>query len=523
MKYPIGKQDFKAIREEGYLYVDKTRFIAELLEGSSYSFLARPRRFGKSLFLSTLECFFRGERDLFKGLYIDSYDWEWEEFPVIHIDLNGVNYTTDKSALLLKLNKELEAVENKYEVKHYQGLTSLRLDTLIRNLFEKTGRKIVVLVDEYEKPILDTIDNPVLCDQFREELRGFYGVLKSLDRYLKFVFITGITKFGKMNIFSQFNNILDISLLDRYNSVCGITDDEIREYFKEGVEKLGESKGIEPEGALSLLKENYDGYHFSENCPDLYNPYSLICALANSDINPYWSETGTPTILAQMLLSNDYSLEDLNGIRVQKNRLMDVGYEFDDPVPLFYQTGYLTIKHYNRALNLFTLGFPNSEVEVAFFNFLMPYYMKAKSAKSKSFVTDFIEGIHTGDAEGAMKALEAFSSSINYDIVQAPEVERHFQNMIYLFSRLIMPYTVTVKAEEHTSDGRIDLLITTERYVYIFEFKRDRSAKEALRQIEERGYWRQFSSDSREVFLIGVNFSTAKRRIDGYIVKLMGN
>lgn len=374
VRYPIGKQDFKSLREGGYAYVDKTSYIARLLEGSTYYFLGRPRRFGKSLFLSTLEYFFLGERELFKDLAIDSYPWRWEEYPVIRIDLNGADYAETTDALSEKLNQQLSPVEEKYGIENKSKDLIDRFYQLIRRLSESRAKKVVVLVDEYEKPVIDAIGNPKIQDKNKDFLRGFYGVLKSLDKYLKLVFLTGVTKFGQMSVFSGLNNIDDISMDDDFGAVCGITEAELKLNFHEGLSQLAERNCTSREGALALLKENYDGYHFSERCPDLYNPYSLIKALSKNKIGSYWSLSGTPNLLAAMLVEQKYDLGKLNGIRATERRLMGIGNQFEDPVALLYHTGYLTIKSFDRELEEYVLGFPNKEVEQAFFEYLLPNY-----------------------------------------------------------------------------------------------------------------------------------------------------
>ena len=369
-RYAIGLQDFKSLRKGDYIYVDKTDYIARLLEGSKYYFLGRPRRFGKSLFVSMLEYFFNGERDLFKGLAVDSYKWNWETYPVIHLDLNGANYTERKEALVSKLIQQLKYTEEKYDIIPSTEEIAERFEYLITQLYKKTGKEVVVLVDEYEKPVLDVIDNPALSDSYRETLRAFYSVLKSTDKYLKLVFMTGVTKFGKMSVFSGLNNIKDISLDDRYGAVCGITRQELIENFREGIVSLATKKKVTYEEALEILKSNYDGYHFSEDCPDIYNPYSLLNALDSRKIEAYWAETGTPTLLIQTLLRRNYDLSELDGVYASSKRLTTLTDQLDDPIPLFYQTGYLTIKSYDENLEQFLLSYPNLEVEKAFFDFL---------------------------------------------------------------------------------------------------------------------------------------------------------
>ena len=371
IKYPIGKQDFKSIREDGYLYVDKTSYISKLLQQGSYFFLARPRRFGKSLFLSTLEYFFRGERYLFKELSIDNFNWHWIKYPVIHLDLNGTDYTQNY-ALEQRLSAFLSFYENEYAIPPEKELgIQERFRNLILQIYETAHQQVVVLVDEYEKPLLDTLDISAVFEKNKETLRGFYGVLKSMDHYLKMVFMTGVTKFGQMNVFSGFNNIRDISMNPDFGAICGITQYELELNFREGIEDLAKEKHLDFKSSLQLLKNNYDGYHFCGKCPDIYNPFSLLNALADKKIGSYWSYTGTPALLANLLLKKNYDLEGLDGIEASERRLMGVNNQFDDPVALFYQTGYLTIKDYDETLDEFILGYPNIEVEQAF----LEYYM----------------------------------------------------------------------------------------------------------------------------------------------------
>lgn len=367
-RYPIGQQDFKDIREGGFAYVDKTGFIPKLLDGSKFYFLARPRRFGKSLFLSTLEYFFNGDKNLFKGLDVEKYQWEWDSYPVIHIDLGGANY--DKKEFLVDiLDRILSGYENTYQIiPENKNNPSDRFARLIRTAFEKTKHQVVVLIDEYEKPVIDTLGNDEVNDFNRDTLRGFYSVLKSSDKFMKLAFLTGVTKFGQMSVFSGLNNIRDISFRIPYGDICGITAKELECNFDEGIRQLAENEQTDRIGAIRLLKDNYDGYHFNENCEDIYNPYSLINALADSAIDPYWAASGTPKFLAEKLLNDNYNLEELEGIKVGRDRLMNVSNQNDDIIVLLFQTGYLTIKDYDKELREFTLGYPNREVEKAFFD-----------------------------------------------------------------------------------------------------------------------------------------------------------
>lgn len=518
-RYGIGLQDFKTIREGGFTYVDKTAYIPMLLENSNYYFLARPRRFGKSLFLSTLEYFFSGERSLFKGLEIDSFDWDWAKYPVIHIDLNGADYTLEDS-LTERLNNSLFQYEKQFGPDRIVSKSlHERFRALIVDLYEKAGRQVVVLVDEYEKPIIDSLDYPELNERHKDTLRAFYGVLKSLDKYLKFGFFTGVTRFGQMNVFSGLNNIRDISLLEEYGAICGITGKELTESFKEGISRIAQGENTDFEGALRLLKDNYDGYHFSRNCPDIYNPYSLINAFASKEINSYWAFTGTPTLLVKLLLQKDYDLEGLDGIRASGERLLGIDNSFDDPVALFYQTGYLTIKHYDSETKEYILSYPNSEVQKAFFNFVLPYYFRKRTQTTDSIVSNLNHSLIKGEPQRAMEYLESFSANISYDLIPAPEVERHFQSMLYIIVKLLSSSSVRISPEWKTSDGRIDLLIETSAFVYVIEIKRDSSPQGTLTQIKEKEYYLQFRGGLKKIFLIGLNFSTSKKRLHGFLIE----
>lgn len=519
VKYPIGKQDFKALREGGYVYVDKTAYIIKLLEGANYYFLSRPRRFGKSLFLSTLEYFYLGKKDLFKGLAIESYDWNWESHPVVHIDLNGTNYR-EPGSLESRLNAILKEYENKNEI----SLPSSdniheRFRILISGIYEKTGLGVVVLVDEYDKPVLDNLDNPELYDKNKEVLRAFYSILKSSDKYLEMVFLTGVTKFGRMNIFSGLNNIRDISLNDEFGAICGITSEELLENFKEGIEDLAKEEETDFDGAVSILKKNYDGYHFSRNCPDVYNPYSLICAFADKEIAAYWSYTGTPSLLARIIKQKNFDLECLEGVIVDKERLMGISNQFEDPVALFYQTGYLTIKSYDKEMGSFTLGYPNKEVEKAFFKYLLPNYSGLNIQTTDSFIHDLDRALEKGNPHLALKILEDFSAGISYDVIPDVEIERHFQYLLYIVCKLLSSKNNFIKVEEKTSDGRIDLFIATTNFIYIMELKKDSDPDKAINQIISKDYALQYRHDHRKVFLIGVNFSTEKKRIYGFKIQ----
>lgn len=521
LKYPLGLSDFKGIRKEGYYYVDKTAYIKKLIENGKYYFLGRPRRFGKSLFLSTIEYFFRGEKALFKGLEIESFDWSWEEYPVIHIDLGPKNYRNEDS-IYERLDEVLEDYEVKYGVESPLNRKNIesRLSRLLKKANQDSGKRVVVLVDEYEKPVVDLLDNPELMKLNRDILRGFYSVLKSSDEYLKLVFLTGVTKFGQMNVFSGLNNITDISLDFRFGAVCGITEEEMTETFHEGIEEFSKRNKTDFEGALKLLKENYDGYHFNEECPDIYNPYSLVKALYSQKIGSYWSQSGTPALLANILISKNYNIEHISGVKVSERRISRIDNQFEDPIALLFHTGYLTIKGFEESTEEFILDYPNREVEHAFLEYLLPSFCNNNEIDTESLINEIKSLILNGECDSLVATLKTFTAGIEYELIPKVESERHFQYMVYIISRLIVSRNIKVVGEDKTSDGRIDLSIVTPDYVYIIEFKINSSAELALSQIEEKEYYLKYLNGKRKIFLVGINFSAEKRRIDDYKVKI---
>lgn len=511
IKYPKGKQDFRSIREAGMVYIDKTQYIEKLIEDDCIFFLSRPRRFGKSLWLSTLENFFKGRRYLFKGLAVDSYDWEWVEYPVIRLDFTGMDYAKGEN-LELKIGDMLADHENLYNLESSPTDCALRFKRLIGNLHRKFGRKVVVLVDEYEKPVIDLYAYPEEAKRNREILRGFYGVLKAYEGWLQFVFLTGVSKFAQMSVFSGLNNLWDISLSDKYAAICGITQDELRGNLAEGIKDLAVKESTNFEGALAMLKANYDGYHFSAESPDIYNPFSLINALADGAVANYWFRSGTPTLLVNVLMESDFDITEMQGVTATDDDLMGIDTRFHDPVPLFYQTGYLTIKRYDKEFREYTLGFPNREVEDAFNKFLLPNYINKNERETKTLLNQMIRALRDGEAEAFVTTLIGFISGVSYELIKKAEAERHFHNVIYLLCNLMLPYMV--KVEERTSKGKIDMLIKTDRYLYLLEFKVDASAEKALSQIREKEYWKPYISSGQNIYLIGMNFSKSERDID---------
>lgn len=366
-KYPVGIQNFEDLRKEGYCYVDKTELMYQLVQSGKYYFLSRPRRFGKSLLLSTIQAYFEGKKELFRGLAVERLEQEWNTYPVLHLDLNAQKYDTPES-LYSMLNDALCNWESQYETRPSETTHSLRFQGVIQRAAEKYGQQVVVLIDEYDKPMLQAIGNEPLQTEYRNTLKAFYGVLKSCDKYLRFAMLTGVTKFSKVSVFSDLNNLMDISLSSRFASICGITEQELHQYFKEDIRLLGESQGMSPEDAARELKQWYDGYHFSDRSEDIYNPFSLLNTFAQRQFGSYWFETGTPTFLVELLKHCRYDLNRLTQEMAMADSLNGMDSMEENPVPILYQSGYLTIKDFDREFRYYTLGFPNKEVKEGFSN-----------------------------------------------------------------------------------------------------------------------------------------------------------
>jgi len=513
MKYPIGIQNFEKIRTEGYAYVDKTAVVHRLVQEGTYYFLSRPRRFGKSLFLSTLRAYFEGKHELFEGLAIAKLEKEWKSYPVLHLDLNARDYSGVDS-LLAELNRHLEVWEKEYGDEFRERATEERFLQIIKKIHDQTGKRVVILVDEYDKPLLQTIDDPETQDLIRRKLKPFYGVLKTMDEYIQFAFLTGVTKFGKVSVFSDLNHLTDLSLLPQFTDICGISEDELHHYFDDGVAELAAANDMTKEACYARLKYDYDGYHFYPNSMGIYNPFSLLNTLAHKVFKDYWFETGTPTILVRQLQKTDYPLEDLTREEVTTDTLNSIDVMNENPLPLIYQSGYLTIKDYDARFDVYTLGFPNREVEEGFIKFIYPFYVPKTKSKSGFSVTAFVKDVETGNAESFMRRLEALFADGNYQIIGDEEI--YLQNTLYVFFKLLGFY---VDVERHTTDGRMDILMQTPEYIYLIELKKDQSAAVALQQIEDKGYALPFAADPRPLFRIGINFNTTTRKIDDWIIR----
>ena len=509
-KYPIGIQTFSKIIEGNYAYVDKTAFVHQLGANGGYYFLSRPRRFGKSLMVTTLEAYFQGRKELFKGLAMEQLEKDWKVRPVFHIDLNTGKYT-EPEALVSCINYNFYLWEKVWGASK-EGLSIAdHFRDLIQHAYEQTGQKVVILVDEYDKPLLQAMGNKVLQDEYRAMLKSFYGVAKTMDCYIHMAFFTGVTKFSKVSVFSDLNNLTDITLDHRYDEICGITEKEIQANLDEEVAQMAEANHLTKDECYAKLKENYDGYHFSEESVGMYNPFSLMNALSAQRFKDYWFETGTPTFLVETLKHNNYELEDMTREEATADLLGCLDSIDQNPLPLLYQSGYLTIKSYNPRFMTYQLGFPNGEVERGFTKFLYMYYTPIRQEQSMHFIVNFVREIEAGQPEKFMARLDTMFADQNYQI--AGEAELYFHNVAYVVFKMLGFY---VDVERHTSDGRMDMLMQTEDYIYILEFKLDKSADEALAQIEEKQYAKPFMQDQRKLYKIGVNLSTATRRIEGW-------
>lgn len=515
--YPIDTANFRKIRENGFVYVDKTNYIHTFLKNKgTYFFLARPRRFGKSLFLDTLAEYFKGNRQLFKGLAIDSLQpEEWDSYPVLRFNFTGKDYS-DSSSFISHINDQLEMLEDEYglekSAKEYEG----RFAYLIKRIAKKTGKRIVVLIDEYDAPLSFAIGNTGLQEIYRSQLHGFYSVLKSSEEYIHFCFLTGVTRYGKVSVFSGLNNLKDITFLDDYAGICGITTEELHSYYSKGIEDLASHMKMTQEKIYDLLRFNYDGYHFSPKLLDIYNPYSINNAMADLAFKDFWCKSGVPTILSKSLLKNDFNVESLNGKKVSESDLSDLSMFTDNPVPLFYQTGYLTIKSFEENRRRYTLGYPNREVESSILGNILKVYLNAKDDR-QGFVFDMEDALEAGDVKQFIKLMSSFLADIPSQLHKyVDKYENYYHTIFYCLTRLI---GLDVEAEYSTSDGFIDMLIKTKKYIYIIELKINGTAADAMAQIETKRYDAPFESDIRKLIKIGLGFSKERNNIESYLVK----
>ena len=510
MKYPIGIQSFDRIIEDGYVYIDKTDMIYSLAQEGSIYFLSRPRRFGKSLLVSTLKNYFLGRKELFKGLKIDSLEKNWYVYPVFHMDFNGSNFMK-QGILENRINSYITDWEKQYSLDPGYIETDLgnRFIKVLEAAHEQSGRRAVVLVDEYDKPILDVLDvDKNLEEEHRNILKSFYSVFKGADEHLQFVFLTGVTKFSQVSVFSGFNQPFDISMHGKYETLCGITQEELDANFGSPIGEMANAYGCSYEEMRDRLKSQYDGYHFSKNMTDIYNPFSLLNAFSTLDISDYWFKSGTPSYLIRMLSHTDENMNDITGKYYAPKEFIDYKADVEQPLPMIYQSGYLTIKEFDMEFGLFLLDYPNKEVKEGFLSLIASKYFN-NGDKIYPWIREAAVLLRKGDIEGFRAGLTSFLASIPYTMRRKEnerERERYFHYTFYLIMRLISVYTVyTEKVQSH---GRVDCIVETPDYVYIFEFKLDGTADEAMQQIEEKGYAREYESDRRMLYKTGAVFSS---------------
>ena len=511
MLYPIGIQNFEKIREGGYIYVDKTAMIYDLVKSGTYYFLSRPRRFGKSLLISTMEAYFKGKKELFKGLAIENLEKDWIEYPVLHLDLNGSQYI-EPHDLDVVLGLHLDRWESEYGISSKYTQKSVRFQNIIDGVYAKTGKKVVILIDEYDKPIVNNIANRELTDYYRSVLQGFYSVLKAKDGHIRFGFLTGVSKIGKLSVFSGLNNLTDISMESEYSDICGISESDLHKYFEESVAELAVANQLSIDACYKKLKDMYDGYHFAEDADGMYNPFSLLNTFRSKKFKEYWFETGTPTLLVNVMKQTSFDITTLSdNVEVASDDLSGMQDIINRPIPLFFQTGYLTIKDYDKEFNLYTLGFPNDEVKNGFLKFIFSDYVPVNPAEGNTTTAKLAKALRTGTPDVFMRTLEALFANTTYQI--QGDAEKDFQYAMYIIMELLGEY---VQAERSTSNGRIDILLQTSDYIYIIELKIDSTADVALQQIEEKGYDKPFANDPRKIFKVGVSFSTESRRIEDW-------
>ena len=520
MKYPIGIQSFDQLIEDGYVYIDKTDLVYSLANEGKIYFLSRPRRFGKSLLVSTLKNYFLGRKELFRGLKIDSLEKDWKIYPVFHIDFNGGNFT-EKGILEKWIGGYITSWEREFHFETNRELPlGLRFIEILKYVHEQTGRRAVVLVDEYDKPILDVLDvDTNLEEEHRNILKGFYSVFKGADEHLQFVFLTGVTKFSQVSVFSGFNQPFDISMHGKYETLCGISQEELDDNFREPMESMAKVYHCSYEEMRDKLKAQYDGYHFSKNMTDIYNPFSLLNAFASLDISDYWFKSGTPTYLIRLLSHSNENMNDITGKFYTPKEFIDYKADVEQPLPMIYQSGYLTIKEFDFRRNLFLLDYPNNEVKDGFLSLVAANYFNSRESVD-SWTREAAFQLEDGKLDDFRLGLTSFLASIPYTMRRKEnerEKERYFHYTFYLIMRLISVYTVyTEKVQSH---GRVDCIVETPDYVYIFEFKLDGTADEALQQIEDKGYAREYEADKRKLYKIGAVFSSETGTIEEFLVR----
>lgn len=521
MKLPIGIQNFESLRKDGYTYIDKTALVWKMVNEGRYYFLSRPRRFGKSLLMSTIKTFFEGKKQYFDGtvgqpLFIatdESVKWNWESYPIMHLDLNTDKYSS-KEALESRINVFLSKQESLYGKNTDEVSFGQRFEGVIERACKATGKQVVILIDEYDKPMLQSIGNKELQAEFRNTLKSFYGALKSMDGCIKFAFLTGVTKFGKVSVFSDLNNLDDISMDWRYIDICGIKESDLHCQLRPAVELLAERNRLSYDQCIEKLRTMYDGYHFCEDAEGMYNPFSVLNTLNKSKFGSYWFETGTPTYLATLLVRHNYNLNAMANADVDADVLNSIDSESLNPIPVIYQSGYLTIKDYDEEFKLYHLGFPNKEVEDGFMKFLVPYYLTNNEVTTAFDIRKYVQDIRNGNVDQFVLRLRSLFADTPYELIK--DLENHYQNQVWLIHKLLGMH---VQAEYHTSNGRIDMVLQTPDFCYIIEFKFDGSAQDAMEQISRKDYPLPFVLTNQQIIRIGMNISRDTRNVEECLVE----
>ena len=512
-RYPIGIQNFEQLRTRNCVYVDKTELVYKLVNTDQIYFFSRPRRFGKSLLVSTLEAYFQGKKELFEGLAMERLEQEWEVCPVLHVDFSLTKYTELRD-LTGQLNLFLSRWEEIYGKKEEEEGAAERLQGIILRAYAKTGKPVVVLIDEYDAPLLDSNSDALLQQQLRNEMRKFFSPLKGLGQYLRFLFITGISKFSQLSIFSELNNLQNISMRDDFSALCGITEEELLTQLKPDIERMAEANDETYEEACLHLKRQYDGYHFSKACADIYNPFSLFNAFNSKEYKNYWFSTGTPTFLIDILRHADFDVRALEGVEATDEQFDAPTEQITSPIPVLYQSGYLTIKGYDRNFQIYRLAYPNGEVRKGFIESLLPSYVHLPAQNNTFYVVSFLRDLMKGDVESCLERTRSFFASIPNDLEN--KTEKHYQTIFYLLFRLMGQY---VDAEVKSAVGRADVVIKMQEAIYVFEFKVDGTPEEALAQINSKQYAIPYQADHRKVIKVGVNFDSSTRTIGEWIIE----
>ena len=513
-KYPVGIQTFEDIREKGYLYIDKTKYIVDFREkGIKYIFLSRPRRFGKSLFASTLQAYFEGRKELFEGLAIADYEKEWVKHPVLHFDLSGAKHMGIEQ-LERYLADMLEEQETKWGYKTHLIDANLRLIELVKRAYNQTGKNVVVIIDEYDAPLLDVVHEKENLQPLHRIIQNFYSPLKMLDPYLEFTFIIGITKFPQSSIFSGLNNLDNISMFNQYSAICGISKTELTTQMKPDIEAMGEALNMTYEECLKELTQFYDGYHFSENSEDIFNPFSLIKALNAGKIASYWFGSGTPSFLLKLLDKYHVNLSTLESQETVLSSFDQSTEEMTDALPLLYQSGYLTIKKYEPMFQEYTLGIPNKEVRDGLLNSLIPHYVNPRRSDNNAFLLGFCKAVYRNDIEAALEHMRTYMATIPYDLEN--HSEKHYQTIFYLMFSFLNIY---IRTEVKSAIGRADAVRHMPDTIYVFEPKVDKSADEALAQIDEKGYMLPYHAEGKRLVKIGISFDSTQRTIRDWKIK----